>query len=322
MGIAARAGELMAALDVPLRHRAIKWRSVGARLETIKIPYYQGAVSPGLFSFMDCAMGSKKPTIAHCSEWISEHLNKSLTELGRAVSGIAARNNAKGAYRSGATVIQTFREAHEHFDKGVKTALGELKRAMRITDLDHGELRKVTEYLLQDFKEKAKAATKPSVLKQFAGPKPVDERLAEFDRKLDFALTHFDVGLLDPSEPEPPPSMSVTVGSMIGSAVQQGTASSIQQVSSSSINVEVVRAGIAQLEEALRASEIPSSVLAEFRAELETIKAQLGKAQPSISILREAGQSLRTITESVAANTLTAPVTAGAIAVMRALGLM
>jgi hypothetical protein len=266
-------------------------------------------------------MASTKPTMDTYADWISDHLQRSLTDIGRAVTEVAARHSAKGAYRGSATVVETFRVAHEHFEQGVKTALGELKRAVRITDLDKPDLRARTEALLRDYNENAKVATRPKVLREFAGPKLVDERLAVFDQKLDFALAQFDAGFLDPSEPEPPPSMSLTVGTMVGSAVQQGVQGATQHVSTS-INIEATRTAAVQLSEALSASEIPAPLAAELRADLETIKAQLRKMQPSTSVLLEAGRSMRTITENLTANVLATPVTAGVLALLKALGLV
>jgi hypothetical protein len=52
-----------------------------------------------------------------------------------------------------------------------------------------------------------------------------------------------------------------------------------------------------------------------------TIRAQLTKATPSASIVREAGQSLRSISEGIIAGMLTSPVAAAAERLFRALGL-
>lgn len=172
--------------------------------------------------FYGLPMATKKPTLEHFSQWIDDHLRRSLTEIGQAVTAVAGRHSAKGAYQSGATVVVTYQEAHALFEKGVKTALGELKRTMHIADLNENALRQKTEQLLREYAEKAKAATRPETLKQFAGSKVVDERLALFDGKLSFLLEHFDVGFLDPAEPEPPPSMSMTIGTVVSSAIQQG----------------------------------------------------------------------------------------------------
>lgn len=86
-----------------------------------------------------------QPTMDHFRSWIGEHLKKSLEEAGQAVRAVASRHNAKGAYRSGATVVVTFRETHEIFERAVQTTLGMLKKATEKTPLPAAELRSVTE---------------------------------------------------------------------------------------------------------------------------------------------------------------------------------
>ncbi len=264
-------------------------------------------------------MVNKKPTLDHFAQWIDDHLQRSLTEIGRSVTTVAAEHSAKGAYQSGATVVVTYQKAHDLFEKGVKTALGELKRTMRIADLNVNALRQKTEHLLREYAEKAKAATRPDTLKQFAGPKLVEERLALFDKKLDFMLEHFDIGFLDPAEPEPPPSMSMTIGTVVSSAIQQGSTGSTQNVSTT-INLGDFRAAFARLTETLAASNVPAQIRSELTPDLDTIKAQLAKKTPSTAILQEAGRSLRTISENVVANVLTIPVAAGLEGLLKAIG--
>lgn len=56
--------------------------------------------------------------------------------------------------------------------------------------------------------------------------------------------------------------------------------------------------------------------------ELDTIKAQLRKQTPSTTILQEAGRSLHTISEGLAANVLALPVAAGLEALLKGLGVL
>jgi hypothetical protein len=50
----------------------------------------------------------------------------------------------KGALQSGATYLRTVQIVQEELEAGIETALGELKRAMRITKLDRNDLRQLT----------------------------------------------------------------------------------------------------------------------------------------------------------------------------------
>ena len=158
---------------------------------------------------------------------------------------------------------------------------------------------------------------------EFAGPKLVKEKLAEFDRKLQFSLRQFAVGFLDPDEPvaRPLATHNIHVQSMVGGAIQQGTTGSTQNVSTT-INLGDVRAAFAQLNDALKSAELPTPADSEMRADLDTIKPQLNKEAPSTTILQEAGRSLRTSSEGLAANVLALPSAAGLEALLKALGVL
>ena len=73
-----------------------------------------------------------------------------------------------------------------------------------------------------------------------------------------------------------------------------------------SINFAEVRNAVAALEKALSEHPAPPQVAAEMEPEIQTMKAQLSKSEPSRSILREAGKTLRNIAEG-AAGSLLAP---------------
>ena len=53
----------------------------------------------------------------------------------------------------------------------------------------------------------------------------MEAELDRLDEKIEFALRQFDVGTLDPREPEVPLSMSnsINIGTMAGGTVQQGS---------------------------------------------------------------------------------------------------
>ena len=66
-------------------------------------------------------MAARKPTLDHYAQWINDHLQRSLTEIGQAVTAVASRHSAKGAYQSGATVVVTYQEAHALFEKEIRS---------------------------------------------------------------------------------------------------------------------------------------------------------------------------------------------------------
>jgi hypothetical protein len=263
-----------------------------------------------------------KPTIDDYTHWIKWHLSKAAEDAERAINIVVAKSSTAGAYRSGRTIVLVFEEAFSSFDKGVDTALGELKRALRLTDLNRFELRSITEVQLQGFAERVKKLTRYEQLREFAGPKSVNERLAQFEERLAFTLRQFDVGFLDPLEPEVPLSMNnhINIGVMSGGAVQQGTSHS-KQDSHTEIDVQLARDALQSFEQLITSADAPHGKLSDLAADIATIKAQLTKPQPSATILREAGSSLRNLTEGIVSGALTGPVVAAGAALWRALGL-
>jgi hypothetical protein len=150
----------------------------------------------------------------------------------------------------------------------------------------------------------------------------LDEKEGEFDKKVQFALRHFDVGHLSPPEPEVPASMKneIKIDQMIGSVIQQGTTGS-NQTASVTINFVAVRNALDNLEMILSKHPAPPETAAEIEPEIQTIQAQLAKRMPSVTILREATRSLRSISEGVAGGLLAPHVLTAIAALLSALGL-
>ena len=223
-------------------------------------------------------IASNSPTIDDFTAWVDWHLEKIVIKAKKSVTQVKSNAAAAGAYQSSRTIILVFEAVHEEFDQGLDVALGELKRSCRITDLDQKLLRTTTEERLNKFVTEMKAATGAESLRNFAGGmnSNIDECLNNFDKKLVFALRQFDVGLLDPLEPEAPLSMtnSINIGVMAGGAVQQGSQGATQNLSIE-INIEDTKTALTKFEDAIRAEAVPVDELAEITADLDTIKTQL-----------------------------------------------
>jgi hypothetical protein len=113
---------------------------------------------------------------------------------------------------------------------------------------------------------------------------------------------------------------SISIGTMQGGQVQQGTKNSSQVAVDSFNSTDLTKAIDDLAAEFLRAPEKPTRI-AEIEADIATIRAQLAKPEPSKSILQEAGSSLRKLVEGVAAETLTPGVMSAAQTLFRMLGL-
>lgn len=264
-----------------------------------------------------------KPTLDDYERWIDWHLHNATEETEFAINAVKRRNAAAGAYQSGSTVIGVFKEVQVGFEKGVTAALGELKRAIRTTTLDGTALRNITETRLKGFADEIKAATNSDKLKEFAGDKPVDERIAKIDQHLVFSLRQFDVGFMDPAEPEIPPTTNnhVAIGVMSGGAVQQGT-SHLTQTIHNKIDTKRICEALDHFESSIISSaNIPRDYLADLTADIATLRGQLAKTQPSVSILHEAGRSLRNVTEGALGGMLSHPAASSATALWQLLGI-
>lgn len=86
------------------------------------------------------------------------------------------------------------------------------------------------------------------------------------------------------------------VGSMVGSAVQQGTQGSTQIVESAQ-DVEALRRLVAELRETLGTLALDDEASEEADADLATLEAQLVSSRPKRAILREGFASLQRIIE-------------------------
>jgi hypothetical protein len=149
----------------------------------------------------------------------------------------------------------------------------------------------------------------------------IDEQFAAFDQHLRFALRQFDVGFLDPAEPEVPPvGNSITVGTMIGSSIAQASPGAKQTVEFK-LNIETATTALARFEAAIAPAALPANTVEELRGDIQTIRAQLQKPSPSRLIIQEAGKSLRNVVEGITGGMLAPAVTTTSAALWSALGL-
>jgi hypothetical protein len=248
------------------------------------------------------------------------HLGKVDEQTRAAVAKGKAEAAARGTLRSGNTYLLIAKEARKGFETGIEKALGELKRAARITELDRTQLRELTVQALMNFAPQMKALLDDSGI----GPIPgniINQDKGSFDQHLLFVIRQFDVGFFQPAEPETPGvHNAINVGSMIGSTIQQGSPAATQ-TAQITLNVHLARTALAELESALSNANLSHTVRDEMLADVRTIGAQLSKPTPSTSIVREAGRSLRNVVEGVAAGALTQPFITAATALWSALGL-
>lgn len=242
----------------------------------------------------------EEPTISDYAGWLAWHLDKRDAAADREIIAIEQRHSAAGRYRSGATIDVVTKELCSALNDGCDSALGELARALRATSLDRQLLRRTTAECLNGYLLRLRSKKVIDKMRGIGAERIIDERLAKMESDLEFKMRQFDVGFFNPAEPERPTNMTnnIEIGVMTGGGVQQGNAASTQQVeSATSVDVPSVRATLQAFETDIDNAQVPTNIKGEIKAELATIRAQLEKATPSSSILREAGASLRNIVE-------------------------
>ena len=258
-----------------------------------------------------------EPTIDDFLALIDWHIAKALKSAHQAVDRVTAEFSKAGAFHSSGRIRHSIEAVRTAFDGGVEAVLGELKRTIQKNKLNPKELRQHAEQRLSKFANDAKDVAR------IDGSMGLDlrPRLAEFDQHLEFALRQFDVGFFDRPEPENPPiANAITIETMTGSVIQQGSPGATQTVQQK-VDVKSVTTALNTLESELSRVQIDNTTLTELSADIATIKAQLSKPSPSMRILQEAGRSVRNVIEGIAGGILTPEVIAAVTALGAALGL-
>ena len=261
-------------------------------------------------------------TIGDFIEWIDYHLNRTDEETRQQIGSAMARATQKGNLGSSRMVLQIIDICKKQLRIGIDLSVGEFNRIKKETDLDSGDMYDALANCLTSFERRIEESIRKNARTSVGNIEPFEKNIVPLQEELSFALKHVKTGFLSPPEPPMPPTMAnqISIGSMTGGAIQQGTTASTQNVTIK-IDPQAVRDGIAGVENALKAETVKPETLAGIRADLDTIKAQLRKPEPSQSILVETGKSLRSVIEGAAAGAAAPQLTAAMLFLGRALGL-
>ena len=293
-----------------------------------------------------------EPTIDDFQANLRGHLDKATDRAKRAVRQIKSEHGARHL-NSGRTVIRTYDAVKNEFDAGVNAALGELKRAFLKTKLDHGELWRVTEQYLAQFNAEFNKIIKTKT-NRMRGAAALN--LTPFNDDLSFKVRQFKVGKFDPLEPEvsqkaqvpeksevpqkaevpqksevpkksevpqkaevPQESNAINMGSMTGSTIQQGSPNAQQNVRFT-LNINSAQMALLNFETEISKLTLSELTRTDINADLHTIRAQLSKSSPTLSIIQECGRTIRDVIEGNTAGALTPSVIAAGKALWSALG--
>jgi hypothetical protein len=260
------------------------------------------------------------PTNNDFLDLVDWHLSKARERASGEIAEIRSKAAAAGVFQSSRTGVLSIAAARREFEAGITTVLGELKRVLRITDLDRDNLRQLTTSRLVQFAASIKAISGAGQFRDLGIGQYIDEQFTAMDKHLLFAMRQFDVGFFDPQEPEVPQvSNSITIGSMTAGAIQQGSPGAKQTVQLT-VNVDAISNALTQFQSAIESVALPPKTIETLMADVQTIRAQLAKPSPSTVILHEAGKSLRNVIEGITGGLLTPAVVTAAAALWSALG--
>lgn len=144
---------------------------------------------------------------------------------------------------------------------------------------------------------------------------------AEVERRLTIArnrVRHHQLGFDRSAAAAPAAAGNVSISGSQGVIVQTHSPGATATLS---IDVERVAAAVDALDAATPWHQLATTEANELRAELATIKAQLGKTSPSAFIIRESVRTARSLVENIAASVATPHVLAAAVNLWAASGL-
>lgn len=126
-----------------------------------------------------------------------------------------------------------------------------------------------------------------------------------------------DKGLLEAETKAASTSYVLNMHQPVGVAVQQGTQASTQSMHYA-VDAGAAAKALDVLDKELSRVAVPPDLLADIKADIATLRAQLSKSNPSLSIVGEATKSIRSITEGVIAGMITPEAIAAVSALLAA----
>lgn len=235
---------------------------------------------------------------------IEEHTSAFARDVGR-IDGECSLNGASGGSRH---FLRLAAALKKEFLSAAGDVLRALPAAHQIGGLDRNELLDLTGPRLAEMLAVMMAVTRlEKRVDSISNPEFKASILSYFDEcraRIPVLLRQSQIGF-DRIWDEEGRRVTNTInaGQIIG-GVQQGTASSTQHISIA-IDRVIVESAIQALEKQLGDSANDAEIVATVRADVETIKAQLAKREPSRTILSEVGKTLRNVVEGVTGGLLT-----------------
>ncbi len=256
-----------------------------------------------------------KATIDDFKKQITFSQSQALKDVEQGFSSIMAKNSAKGCLRSGATIKAMGRLASSRIDKfsdeTIATAL-EFSSQLNLPLADMVcIIRNAIEQLKRKYVTSQPVLTLDVSIEHLSVPQHILKLLDDAVERANMRCKKVELGLRQSKEPN---GISVSHNTLnveqMHGHIQQGS-HSIFTISSSPINHAELSKAIQEFETKLQSliSQDSTHKLTDIQTDIETIKLQLNKPEPSEIIINETIKSLKNIIEGglggVLANQLT-----------------
>jgi hypothetical protein len=263
-----------------------------------------------------------KPTINDFLDLLRTETDRALDALAREATALGRAHSASGTYRSGGMIRSLLDASETTFRQRLDDALVALRRVTREGDIDARDLRDTTFQHLTQLTQLVRNASGVdrlvNVMDAGGIGEVVNQHFAQLDQNLRFQFRQFNIGWAGRQEDVSVTQQVVNNGTIVGTVQQGATGATV--TGTISINIDTARNAASALAQELQAGPQAPPII-DMRADVDTIRAQLGKSEPSMSLLREAGRTLRNLSESVASGLLTPSAATALAALLAALGL-
>jgi len=265
-----------------------------------------------------------EPTNDDFDDRIGRSLEGARSELERTIKAVCHKAAAKGSLRSGNTVHNVMRKVSDAMESNIRSTLAELDRISQQTDLDQSELFYITRSALQDHVQRVELIVRGGTIKHFAPQQFLDDSFQKINNDLQFHIRDFQLGWF-----KKPCDLGSThmkneihIGAMSGSSLQQGTLKSNQTNKiNNEIDITAALDALDVLDDSLNEAICDDAQLANIRADISALKAQLERPEVSKDVVREIGRSLKKVAERIAINVGSEALTGAALKLWKALGL-
>ena len=246
----------------------------------------------------------KQPTLDAYRRDLERDLERKLNDAGRACSEMTLQFTGAGQFGGSGMRLQGEIIAKENLTQSMGVALLKCKRALNILPNSSESLISATRELMIVYIDNLLTTVIPRIYPRGGDVSgPFQKLHQDLIEQMEGIFDSYEHGFYIPESSMTSNTVHVGSGAVIGNMQLAGDGA--QQHGTATINIGAIQKALEEFERALDAdTEISAEDKGAIRAEIDTIRPQLRKQQPSPVILREVLKSLRSIVEASASGVL------------------